>query len=227
MGFSSLNRENKIENRENKIENKENKNGNLGEVEVVDSISSECSSGVSSVGSLESDLMEDEVTSSASSPNSPPPPPSASNSSGQIASTSPLHDMSSLMQQLPIKRGLSKYFQGKSQSFTSLTNVRSLEDLAKPENPYNKKLKSCKSYVGLLSAQNHHTSSSSHHLPRANSSSRLITKKASNSRGSCSSLGAKRTPSFVGNNRAPIPSAPPHGSTGTLCSFSNQNPLFV
>ncbi|KAE9450155.1 hypothetical protein C3L33_17937, partial [Rhododendron williamsianum] len=189
----------------------------MGEVEVVDSISSECSSGVSSVGSLESDLMEDEVTSSASSPNSPPPPPLASNSSGQIASTSPLHDM----------RGLSKYFQGKSQSFTSLTNVRSLEDLAKPENPYNKKLKSCKSYGGLLSAQNHHTSSSSHHLPRANSSSRLITKKASNSRGSCSSLGAKRTPSFVGNNRAPIPSAPPHGSTGTLCSFSNQNPLFV
>lgn len=125
------------------------------------------------------------------------------------------------------RRGLSKYFQGKSQSFTSLTNVRSLEDLAKPENPYNKKLKSCKSYGGLLSAQNHHTSSSSHHLPRANSSSRLITKKASNSRGSCSSLVAKRTPSFVGNNRAPIPSAPPHGSTGTLCSFSNQNPLFV
>lgn len=128
------------------------------------------------------------------------------------------------------RRGLSKYFQGKSQSFTSLTNVRSLEDLAKPENPYNKKLKSCKSYGGLLSAQNHHTSSSSsssHHLPRANSSSRLITKKASNSRGSCSSFGAKRTPSFVGNNRAPIPSAPPHGSTGTLCSFSNQNPLFV
>ncbi|KAI8536634.1 hypothetical protein RHMOL_Rhmol10G0272300 [Rhododendron molle] len=222
MGFSSLNRE-------NKIENKENKNGNMGEVEVVDSISSECSSGVSSVGSLESDSMEDEVTSSASSPNSPPPPPpSASNSSGQIASTSPLHDMSSLMQQLPIKRGLSKYFQGKSQSFTSLTNVRSLEDLAKPENPYNKKLKSCKSYGGLLSAHNHHTSSSSsHHLPRANSSSRLITKKASNSRGSCYSLGAKRTPSFVGNNRAPIPSAPPHGSTGTLCSFSSQNPLFV
>lgn len=102
MGFSSLNRE-------NKIDNKENKNGNMGEVEVVDSISSECSSGVSSVGSLESDLMEDEVTSSASSPNYPPPP-SASNSSGQIASTSPLHDMSSLMQQLPIKYVLSSLF---------------------------------------------------------------------------------------------------------------------
>jgi hypothetical protein len=40
------------------------------------------------------------------------------------------------------RRGLSKFYQGKSQSFTSLTNVKSLEDFAKPESPYNKKLKS-------------------------------------------------------------------------------------
>jgi len=197
------------------------------EVEVIDSISSECSSGVSSVGSFEYDLLEDEVNSSDFSPNSPPPSSSslASNSSGERASTSPLHDLSSLMHQLPLKRGLSKYFQGKSQSFTSLSKVMSLEDLAKPENPYNKKLKSCKSYGGLLSAAQNHTSSS--HLPRANSTSRLITKRASsNSRGSCSSLGAKRTPSFVGN-RPPTQSSPPHGSTSTLGSFSNQNPFFV
>lgn len=196
------------------------------EVEVLDSISSECSSGVSSVGSFESDSLEDEVNSPDFSPNSPPSSSSssASNSSGERASTSPLHDLSSLMHQLPLKRGLSKYFQGKSQSFTSLSKVMSLEDLAKPENPCNKKLKSCKSYGGLLSAAQNHKSSS--HLPRANSTSRLITKRASsNSRGSCSSLGAKRTPSFVGN-RPPTPSSPPHGSTSTLSSFSNQNPLF-
>ncbi|KAK2449967.1 hypothetical protein P8452_13626 [Trifolium repens] len=54
----------------------------------------------------------------------------------------PLNDMSSLFQHLPIMRGLSKFYQGKSQSFTSLTNVKSLEDFAKPESPYNKKLKS-------------------------------------------------------------------------------------
>ncbi|KAJ0968895.1 hypothetical protein J5N97_021772 [Dioscorea zingiberensis] len=58
--------------------------------------------------------------------------------------------MSSLETQLPsLKTGLSKHFQGKSQSFTSLANVRSLEDLVKPEKPY-KKLKSCKSFAGGL-----------------------------------------------------------------------------
>ncbi|XP_062219928.1 protein OXIDATIVE STRESS 3-like [Phragmites australis] len=41
-------------------------------------------------------------------------------------------EMSSLMTQLPLKRGLSRFFDGKSQSFASLAAVGSLEDLAKP-----------------------------------------------------------------------------------------------
>ncbi|CAO2822921.1 unnamed protein product [Amaranthus hypochondriacus] len=57
-----------------------------------------------------------------------------------------LFQLSDLMDQLPIKRGLSKYYQGKSQSFTSLTSVESLEDLSKKENPYNKRIKLCRSY---------------------------------------------------------------------------------
>jgi len=48
------------------------------------------------------------------------------------------------------RRGLSRYYQGKAESFTSLEKVRSLEDLVKPEKPYNKKLKSCRSYGGLM-----------------------------------------------------------------------------
>nr|CAD1818875.1 unnamed protein product [Ananas comosus var. bracteatus] len=51
---------------------------------------------------------------------------------------SPLFEMSSLLAQLPIKRGLSKHFQGKSQSFTSLSSVRCLEDLIKPEKLHKK-----------------------------------------------------------------------------------------
>ncbi|KAF5765271.1 hypothetical protein HanRHA438_Chr15g0714131 [Helianthus annuus] len=90
-----------------------------------------------------------------------------------------LEDMSGLLQQLPSKRsGLSKYFQGKSQSFTSLANVVCLEDLAKPENPFNKKLKSCKSYVGLSRVVSSPTESAS--------SSKLLAKRMSS--GTSSSL---------------------------------------
>ncbi|KAG2295204.1 hypothetical protein Bca52824_041873 [Brassica carinata] len=37
--------------------------------------------------------------------------------------------------------GLSKHYKGKSQSFTSLSEALTVEDLAKPENPFNAKLK--------------------------------------------------------------------------------------
>ncbi|CAH8325553.1 unnamed protein product [Eruca vesicaria subsp. sativa] len=39
------------------------------------------------------------------------------------------------------RRGLSKHYRGKSQSFTSLSEALTVEDLAKPENPFNAKLK--------------------------------------------------------------------------------------
>lgn len=76
---------------------------------------------------------------------------SSSLDSSSSSSNGPLFQMSSLISQLPFKRGLSKHFEGKSQSFTSLSNVKSLEDLIKPERAFNKKrqqqqLKSSKSY---------------------------------------------------------------------------------
>ncbi|GJX32382.1 mitogen-activated protein kinase kinase 1, partial [Tanacetum coccineum] len=43
----------------------------------------------------------------------------------------PLYELSELMAQLPIKRGLSKYYQGKSESFGSLANLNNIEGLAK------------------------------------------------------------------------------------------------
>ncbi|KAK9071242.1 hypothetical protein SSX86_009810 [Deinandra increscens subsp. villosa] len=43
----------------------------------------------------------------------------------------PLYELSELMAHLPMKRGLSKYYQGKSESFGSLANLKNIEDLAK------------------------------------------------------------------------------------------------
>lgn len=64
-----------------------------------------------------------------------------------------LYDLSDLMSHLPIKRGLSNFYQGKSQSFASLSRVGSIEELAKKESAYNNKRKlmnGCKSYGGGL-----------------------------------------------------------------------------
>ncbi|KAL5745234.1 hypothetical protein ACOSP7_026380 [Xanthoceras sorbifolium] len=138
----------------------------------VDSISS-----VSTVSS-ESDFGE-EVVSSASSP-SPPPPQK------QLTKADPLLDMSSLLHQLPFKRGLSKHYQGKSQSFTSLSEVTSLEDLAKPENPNNttnnKRLKYCKSYSVIAkntpNSKKPSSSSSSSRPPHSNTTSSFSNQSA-------------------------------------------------
>ncbi|KAJ1698245.1 hypothetical protein LUZ63_006757 [Rhynchospora breviuscula] len=47
----------------------------------------------------------------------------------------------SLEESLPIKRGLSNFFSGKSKSFTTLSSVANscATDLSKPENPFNKR----------------------------------------------------------------------------------------
>ncbi|KAL3527378.1 hypothetical protein ACH5RR_012034 [Cinchona calisaya] len=191
-----------------------------GDVEDADSFSSDVSSVVSSDNESD-DLFDQEGNSCASSSTTTPTSPtSGSNSSSdQIASgdSGPLQDLSCLLQELPFKRGLSKHYNGKSQSFTSLANVRCLEDLAKPENPYNKKLKSCKSYGGLFH-ESHGASSSN----QFGGGRRLMSKKTS--RGSCSSLCVKRNSSFIGN-RPPIP-PPPHRSTSTS-NFAPQTPLFT
>ncbi|CAI8597143.1 unnamed protein product [Vicia faba] len=134
-------------------------------------------------------------------------------------SSSSLNDMSSLFQQLPIKRGLSKFYQGKSQSFTSLKNVQSLEDLVKPESPYNKKLKSCKSYGGFYENQD------SMCIFKSTSAMSRKGVYSANSRGSCSSLNARR-----GNGRNFMGSKPPvhpHGSSASNNNISNQTALFA
>ncbi|XP_020080302.1 uncharacterized protein LOC109703961 [Ananas comosus] len=143
-----------------------------------------------------SSTEEDATSSSLNSSASPP------SRIDDFEDQGPLCEMSSLITQLPFKRGLSKHFQGKSQSFTSLSNVKSLEDLVKLERPCKKKLKSCKSYCSVLDG--HHKQLS----PKS------ITKK--HSRSTFSLLGPKRN-SF---NRPPLP---PHRSG----SMSGQTFLFI
>ncbi|KAK9666027.1 hypothetical protein RND81_14G154300 [Saponaria officinalis] len=109
-------------------------------------------------------------------------------SSSSSSCDGPLYGLSKLMDQLPIKRGLSKYYQGKSQSFTSLARVTSLEDLAKKETPYQRRLRACRSYGGGLN-NNNNNSFKSFTQPKA-----TISKKLSN-KSSLSSLSRKN--SFV------------------------------
>ncbi|ONK71164.1 uncharacterized protein A4U43_C04F5470 [Asparagus officinalis] len=125
----------------------------------------------------------------------------AASSSGSSSSNGPLFEMSSLVSQLPFKRGLSKHFEGKSQSFTSLCNVKSLEDLIKPERSFKKRqLKSSKSYGWGLD--------------RSLSPKNSISKKSS--KGSFSSLGnmkRRSSSSFVKPPFPPQRSGSPSGQT--------------
>ncbi|PNX76773.1 hypothetical protein L195_g032732 [Trifolium pratense] len=175
------------------------------------------SSSSSDVSSFESDSdSNEEVTS----------PTSSSSSTHQLEEADPLNNMSSLFQQLPIKRGLSKFYQGKSQSFTSLTNVKSLEDLVKPESPYNKKLKSSKSYGGFYENQD---SISKYSFKSNSAMSKFGSKKgvhSASSRGSCSSLNARRgsNSNFMGSR----PPVHPHNRSSTSTNnISNQTALFA
>lgn len=88
---------------------------------------------------------------------SPPDHSSASSSTLQLDSEGPLYELSSLLAQLPVRRRLSKYYQGKSQSFTSISAATCLQDLGK-EATYNMRMKTCKSYTagsGMNQRSNH------------------------------------------------------------------------
>ncbi|KAI3714695.1 hypothetical protein L6452_21654 [Arctium lappa] len=87
--------------------------------ECVSDFIVECSN--DSLESFSSSKMVDDDVSSSSS----------SSSSLVLSHDGPLYELSELMAQLPIKRGLSKYYQGKSESFGSLANLKSFQDLGK------------------------------------------------------------------------------------------------
>uniref|UniRef100_A0A0D9VJK8 Uncharacterized protein n=1 Tax=Leersia perrieri TaxID=77586 RepID=A0A0D9VJK8_9ORYZ len=92
---------------------------------------------------------DSEAASTSSSESSSELADDASSSSSSSSSAEHHFEMSDLMTQLPFKRGLSRFFDGKSQSFASLAAVASLEDLAKPPR---KRLKPSQSCGGGLDA---------------------------------------------------------------------------
>ncbi|GER39491.1 oxidative stress 3 [Striga asiatica] len=92
---------------------------------------------------------------------------SSESTSFSLNSSQALYDLSEMMEQLPIKRGLSQFYKGKSESFTSLSRVASIEDLAKKATPYRRNLKASKSIGTSLHSYKSFT------LPKA-----IITKKA-------------------------------------------------
>ncbi|TXG61484.1 hypothetical protein EZV62_012847 [Acer yangbiense] len=155
-----------------------------------DSIKYSPSSSLSSSSS--SDFVEEDDASSSST---------SSTSSSSSSSNGPLYELSALMAQLPIKRGLSKFYQGKSQSFTSLVNVNNIEDLAKKENIYSSykmRMKSCKSYAaGLDIGGRHHHHHHHHHNNKSISPKATIAKNSSRVSPFLSSLG-KRTSLVTG-----------------------------
>ncbi|KAK2645525.1 hypothetical protein Ddye_020720 [Dipteronia dyeriana] len=138
-----------------------------------------------------SDFVEEEDASS-----------STSSTSSSSSSNGPLYELSALMAQLPIKRGLSKFYQGKSQSFTSLANVNNVEDLAKKENYYSSykmRVKSCKSYAAGLDIGHRHHNNNKLISPKA-----TIAKKSSRVSPLLSSLGKTKRTSLVTGSRPAI-----------------------
>ncbi|KAG8082986.1 hypothetical protein GUJ93_ZPchr0014g46719 [Zizania palustris] len=152
--------------------------------------------------SLESSLSEEEevgaeIADDASS--------SGSSSAGHF-------EMSSLVSELPLmRRGLSKFFDGKSQSFTSLAAVGGLEDLAKPTT-MRKRLKTSRS-CGAVRLQDEHRRGRLSGR-RFHNASTASFKKASG-RGQLSVLGASRRtrPSVT----AVSPSPRPRGAVSKTC----------
>ncbi|KAJ7546081.1 hypothetical protein O6H91_08G023900 [Diphasiastrum complanatum] len=53
--------------------------------------------------------------------------------------TGPLEDLISLEKSLPLRKGLSRFINGKSRSFSCLSDVHSVKELAKAENPYSRR----------------------------------------------------------------------------------------
>lgn len=82
-----------------------------------------------------------------------------------------LSSLNSLEESLPIKRGLSNFYSGKSKSFASLADVATAaaKDLVKPENPFNKRRRlvmasKSRSYTSLVVASLPPLLSADHHI---------------------------------------------------------------
>ena len=105
-----------------------------GDDSFSESMAASLDSGASSgslCSSIMSSLTDDDAESSpvAGDPTPSPSPSDAMRLDGDGGG--PLYELAPLLAHLPVRTGLSKYYKGKSQSFTSLSDVKCLQDLAK------------------------------------------------------------------------------------------------
>eukprot|EP00253_Pinus_taeda_P023312 PITA_23312 len=139
-------------------------------ISICDSSFSSSSSSLSLPDSVASSASSDDITDSANSSWGSSPPPMPHGNGG------PLFHMKSLGDNLPArKRGLSSFFTGKSQSFTSLADVKCVEDLAKPE----KKLKTSHSWESTVESSYDNQTTRSSISSAGSAKSMKIPRKAS------------------------------------------------
>ncbi|KAI4377412.1 hypothetical protein MLD38_015040 [Melastoma candidum] len=106
-----------------------------------------------------------------------------------------LFEFSDLMANLPVKRGLSKYYDGKSQSFSCLGRATNLEDLIKKDHgPCSKRIKLRKSHVANVGPADHR-----HRLGRSYSPKATISKKMFRNSLFTSTTGARAASSSSGS----------------------------
>jgi hypothetical protein len=116
------------------------------------------------------------------------------------------------MTQLPFKRGLSRFFDGRSQSFASLAAVGSLEDLAKPPR---KRLKPSRSCGGGLDAHRGRLLSPRGHCAKPAAAAAAGARKAAVRTGALAVLAA------AAPRRPPLAAAPrPEGVAGNVLVVS-------
>ncbi|CAN6465950.1 unnamed protein product [Victoria cruziana] len=127
----------------------------------------------------------------------------------------PLDAMDSLEESLPIRKGISRFYSGRSKSFTSLSDAAAAEDLAKPENPYNRKRKNLL-LMSNLWQRNRHMSQ-----PLRNSESGISKRQASSCRclvtlaDTMSSSGKDVVDDEEEQQRQQLPPLPPGGRSSS------------
>lgn len=143
---------------------------------------------------------------------------------GEVQSSfkGPLDCLDALEEVLPIKRGISSYYSGKSKSFTSLADVSScssIKDIVKKEDAYTRKRKN------LLAHSNYFDKSRNHNLENSNG----ISKRFANSSRSSLALSAMVSSSesnnssecLGSNSSSPSPCLPPLPPNGRRSKSPN------
>lgn len=138
----------------------------------------------------------------------------------------PLDSLDALEDVLPVKKSISKFYCGKSKSFTSLSDAAScssIKDITKPENEYSRKRKNLLAFNSFLDKN------CNRNLRSSNSG---ISKRPTNSRSTlalatmnCSETNSGETSNS--NSSSPgrgLPPLPPHARRAANCELSFSPP---